>query len=283
MDPIYQNDFDKGAPGIRVFTSENIRFFPHIHTQIEIFYVLDGEVDVMVDGHTKRLTKNELCVVLSNNVHNFYTHSTNKHMTIIFEPEQIGAFSNAVYKKNLEYPFFDFNDIADEMDFVIGRLKKEIAGEPNKTAVMGYVTVILGRVLERARLYECSDMRGYALREAMNYIQENHGEAELSLTATAEAVEMSAGNLSRMFNSKIGMSFTEYVNKVRVNNAVKMLINTTESITKIAYECGFSCLRSFNRVFAKAQGMTPGEYRKRYTGKKQELFSEENCKFEAEN
>ena len=95
MNPIYQNDFDKGEPGIRVFTSENIRFFPHIHAQIEIFYVLDGEVDVMVDGHTKRLAKNNFSKNKCENIICAFSGDDNSGYSYVIYSEKVNL-SNMV-------------------------------------------------------------------------------------------------------------------------------------------------------------------------------------------
>ena len=55
--------------------------------------------------------------------------------------------------------------------------------------------------------------------------------------------------ISHLFKDRLGIGFHEYVNMMRVNEATKLLTETTESVTDIAYQVGFSCPRSFNRAF----------------------------------
>ena len=52
-----------------------------------------------------------------------------------------------------------------------------------------------------------------------------------------------------------------YINDIRISNATKMLFETTNSISEIAFLCGFNNISNFNRIFKKNKGKTPSEYR----------------------
>ena len=58
------------------------------------------------------------------------------------------------------------------------------------------------------------------------------------------------------------MNFCDYINSLRLVDAVNMLGNENASITEIAYASGFSTLRTFNRAFLKYYGVTPSEYKR---------------------
>jgi YesN/AraC family two-component response regulator len=64
-----------------------------------------------------------------------------------------------------------------------------------------------------------------------------------------------------MFKKGTGLNFTEYVSRVRIENAKNLLLNPNLRISEIAYQVGFQSLTHFNRVFKKVVGEAPTEYR----------------------
>ncbi len=99
------------------------------------------------------------------------------------------------------------------------------------------------------------------LCQTIRYINE-HAIDKISLNMVADYLGFSACYCSKYIKKKTGMSFIEYVNTVRVGKAETLLLNTTESITDIAFETGFSSMQSFNRVFKQINHMSPSSYRK---------------------
>ena len=69
----------------------------------------------------------------------------------------------------------------------------------------------------------------------------------------------------RFFKNTMGVSFVTYLNDFRLNIAARLLSTSDENILSIAENCGFFNLSYFNRSFKKKFGVTPGEYRSRYT------------------
>jgi len=82
----------------------------------------------------------------------------------------------------------------------------------------------------------------------------------------AKAVNVSAGYFSELFHKTTGMTFTEYVARVRVEKVKHLLANPQLQITTIAYDTGFKSLSQFNRVFKRVSGISPREYRLKLTG-----------------
>lgn len=67
----------------------------------------------------------------------------------------------------------------------------------------------------------------------------------------------SASHFSKMFKKLTGMNFSEYLNIVKIENAIILLRNNNATITSISQKCGFSTIRNFNRVFKKVTGYSP--------------------------
>ncbi|GHT87980.1 hypothetical protein FACS1894137_15920 [Spirochaetia bacterium] len=77
----------------------------------------------------------------------------------------------------------------------------------------------------------------------------------------ANDAALSKFHFTRFFKEQTGQSFHAYLSMVRVSHAVENLIKTDISITDIAYQCGFSSLKTFNRVFKTYTGKSPSQYR----------------------
>ena len=68
---------------------------------------------------------------------------------------------------------------------------------------------------------------------------------------------LSDSYFSRYFHKMSGMTFSRYLNTIRVEKAMEMLKEDRYTVTEISYRCGFETIRHFNRVFKEITGMTP--------------------------
>ena len=85
--------------------------------------------------------------------------------------------------------------------------------------------------------------------------------ADLSLKTQAQLLNVNASYLSTLFKKETGMTFTDYVNKKRMENAVFLLNSTNMQIQNIAQYCGIPDVNYFTKIFKKYIGKTPKEYR----------------------
>lgn len=97
---------------------------------------------------------------------------------------------------------------------------------------------------------------------AKEYI-ENHYTENLSLNVLAEEIHMNPYYFSSFFKKNTGENFKDYVNRVRIEHAVPMLIASDMKTYEIAEKVGFGDIRVFNAAFVKIYQETPGSYRKR--------------------
>jgi AraC-like DNA-binding protein len=85
--------------------------------------------------------------------------------------------------------------------------------------------------------------------------------AKLGIAMLAREVCLSEDHFSRLFKRVTGLAFTEYVSRVRVNHAQRILAATTKQIAEVAFECGFESIPHFNRMFKRYAGLPPTAYR----------------------
>ncbi|GMO58158.1 MAG: hypothetical protein Ta2A_03520 [Treponemataceae bacterium] len=95
----------------------------------------------------------------------------------------------------------------------------------------------------------------------MSFVFQNYDNPNITLADAADATFVSKFHFTRFFRKHIGQSFHSYLSMVRVSHAVENLLKTDMRITDIAYQCGFSSLKTFNRVFKTYAGKSPSEYR----------------------
>lgn len=84
----------------------------------------------------------------------------------------------------------------------------------------------------------------------------------LSAAQLAGELGMTESRFSRFFRRGTGNTFTEFVNRIRVNQAGQLLMETDRAVTSICYEVGFHNVANFNRRFLEIKGMTPREFRR---------------------
>ena len=88
---------------------------------------------------------------------------------------------------------------------------------------------------------------------------------QYSINQMAEALHCSRHHLSQVLNDKMKLSYSDYINGLRMEEARKLLIQPQLNgykISSVAYDAGFNSLSTFNEVFKKHTGKTPTEYRK---------------------
>lgn len=98
------------------------------------------------------------------------------------------------------------------------------------------------------------------MARARNFISEHHGE-EIRLSQVARAVNMSPYHFCKVFRRSTGLTFTDYLARVRVESVKQFLLNPHKRVSEAAYEAGFQSLSQFNRVFRRVAGESPSDYR----------------------
>lgn len=91
-----------------------------------------------------------------------------------------------------------------------------------------------------------------------------HYKEEIRLEELAKLIGMTPVALSRFFKLRTGKTVSEYIIDIRLGSATRLLVDTTNSIAEICYDCGFNNLSNFNRIFKKRKECSPKEFRENY-------------------
>ncbi|MDF2635941.1 MAG: two component transcriptional regulator, AraC family [Pelosinus sp.] len=114
-----------------------------------------------------------------------------------------------------------------------------------------------------------SSMNLRVINKACDYIVKNYHK-NISLEEVAQTVHLSPFYFSRLFKQEKGYNFVDFLTKVRIEKAKKMLQNPDFTAVRIAAEVGYQDASYFSRVFRQAMGMTPNQYRNEIRNSKQE-------------
>jgi len=93
---------------------------------------------------------------------------------------------------------------------------------------------------------------------------ENHHREPIGMEDMVGAAAMSVRNLNRRFLSATGMSPQQYLRRVRIETAKRLLESQNTSIDRVAGQVGYADARAFIRAFGALAGLSPGEYRRRF-------------------
>lgn len=106
-----------------------------------------------------------------------------------------------------------------------------------------------------------ADMKEAAFDKMIAYIDENY-QQKIELEDIAKIGGYNVNYTSQFFKRQLGVSFLEYVLRLRLREATVSLANSTDSVAHIAINCGFADIKAFNVAFKKHFHTTPSEYRK---------------------
>ena len=120
-------------------------------------------------------------------------------------------------------------------------------------------------VLSNQLIMEADTSGMPSIAKARTLIGERYAD-QLSLTEVARAVNMSAFYFCKSFKKTTGMTFTDYLARVRVEKVKNLLLGPDKRVSEAAYEAGFQSLSQFNRVFRRVAGESPSAYREQLHG-----------------
>ncbi|ACT00348.1 helix-turn-helix domain-containing protein [Paenibacillus sp. JDR-2] len=124
------------------------------------------------------------------------------------------------------------------------------------------LTRYLAELVESLGAWQQTQDYHHLIEEVKTFLQENFGNPDLSLQYLSERFELSTRMLSRVFKTETGERFVDYLIRIRLDEAKRLLVDTSDSVQSIAEQAGYLQVISFIRAFKKREGLTPGEYRK---------------------
>ncbi|TYA11374.1 response regulator [Paenibacillus faecis] len=131
---------------------------------------------------------------------------------------------------------------------------------------------LLARMMDRKLLEAAGELNSVAepVKEALRYVEE-HLEQGLGLRDAAQHVHLNPSYFSVLFKEQMGMTFIEYVTRLRIQKAKELLLQTKLPVGEIAERVGYQTTKYFNKVFKEYEGHSPGSYRNEVKGQAPEV------------
>lgn len=98
--------------------------------------------------------------------------------------------------------------------------------------------------------------------DALDYIQKNCAQTELSTNTIAKQVNLSSSWLSTKFKEEVGVGISDYINSIRIQRAKQMFDQQDYMIYEVAEKLGFASSQYFSKIFKQYAGVTPNEYKR---------------------
>ncbi len=265
-------------------TKNGFDFPLHYHEEFELNFIKNAKgAQRIIGNHIEEIQNMELVLVGSNLPHVWKTHKCKSkdilEITIQFHKD---LFDDKLLRRN-QLHFIRAMLEKSKMGILFS---KEVAQTVSKRMEALSKKQGFDSVLElMAILHDLSTSRnmrllsdsGYAgthppynsrrIEIAMDYLNENF-DKQISLGEVAKLVNMAEVSFSRFFKQRTGMSFIDSLIEIRLGHASRLLIDTTQSVAEIAYNCGFNNLSNFNRTFKNKKNVTPTEFRESMSGKR---------------
>ena len=255
----------------------NMNYLAHWHSEVEMVLVLEGRLGIGINTGFCELDAGDMVMLPGGDIHYFDSKANDSTILIIvFRPELIdnivdfssrSNMPNIVVSKSQGMTAGLNESVLTEMKNCFESIFAELNGQKEE-----YKLIVKARLIELTGLFfrcrprlanqpaaqSTGNSNAKLLQKAIRFIHENYT-SDISLEDISEHLNVSPFYFSRIFSKSTGLTFKTYVNRYRIEKAMSMIHATTRPITEIAYECGFSSIRTFNRVFKLICGKIPSK------------------------
>lgn len=263
------------------FFKENGTIFPpHWHEQFMLMYIQKGVLLLKCGGQEILTDQDSIAIVNPNEIHSgenpeldleYYSLKVDLLLLLGNQPDlQQTIYTELLLKNRLIFQ----NKISND-SFLLGCIKNIIKEfqqkrEGYELALRGLCYQILTELLrnytktvpDQSQL-DMQYRRLKQIKPAITYM-ESHLADKITLGNLSEVTHLSPVHFSRVFKMVSGFSPIEFLNRMRVQKASQLLVNTDKTILEIALETGFNDGNYFSRFFKKCRMETPREFREKY-------------------
>lgn len=274
---------EKNLPDItytRIKRSTDYSMEPHFHNNYEIYYLVSGNRRIFINNKIYDISKGDF-VLAERNVLHKTTYSTktanNSHERVCIrfnianlapfidefgEKETLEMFKSSILNIPLNARK-ELMDLFDKLDRNINSPDKFSALSIKAALQQILVFYLRFKNISNTEIPQSLTANDIIIQKAANYIADNYT-SDITLNSISDYIGISSTYFSKRFKDATGFGFKEYLLNLRINHSVSLLLQTTDTITEVAYKCGFNDSNYFGDVFKKHKGVSPLQFRKRY-------------------
>lgn len=255
---IYESSDTKGSAHISCIKYKNLNNISHYHSDYELVYINEGSATVAINENFFNLNSKDCVFIYSNDIH-FIQSSETTVITVLKAEKKY--LDNIFASKKLLSPIVSKTS---DIESVLNSIRLELNSHVDNNDAMAdsistqlFITLLRN---EGTTIFESISSKKPDTSELYREICEKISNEYNTITFedAAKYMHFSEPYFSKIFHKLFGMTFTQYLNTVRIAAAIEKIKKGNLSITEISASCGFNTIRNFNRVFKKFTGYTPG-------------------------
>jgi AraC-like DNA-binding protein len=277
--------------GHTIIVQEEIlpHFYPHLHrhAEVQVTWIQEGEGTLLAGNSMHVFSGGEVFVMGANQPHlfksspDYFAEGSQKQVraiSIFFNPNgKLAALFSLPEMQAVQSFFAQWQNgfkiperEAEAFSVAIAKIQHS-TGAAQLALLIDLLNAMsttdgLQPLSSESYTYSMTDPEGARIASVYNYIMHNYSSA-LTLDEVARLAHLTPNAFCRYFKKHTRTTFIAFVNKVRVNEACKMLVNgSLNNIADVAYSCGFSSITNFNYVFKNIAGKSPRDYINDYSG-----------------
>ena len=271
---IYEPLFKLERTGVQIHYYTNIRKYNpvHWHSAVELIYILNGNAKISIEGKDYPVVAGEFMVIDSNQLHEFRCRGESMMVVIHFSRSNMKNFipnldeyhfqcARAELKKEKLDAYLEICELLKGLPplYVMHPTGYKLKSQ---AIAMEIFFELVNQFAETGEWVQKPEKRENLERmeEIIEYIELHHKEL-ISLESIAAHFYLSREYFSRFFRKNMGVTFTRYVNQVRLMHIYQEICNTEFGIMELAEKHGFTNYKLFNKMFHEVYGCTPREIR----------------------
>ncbi len=247
----------------------------HWHSELEIIRILQGELKVRLNNQNYTAKEGDVIFVNPETVHAASPDAC-VYECLIFHIDFLDTdinscrfFVESILNREFainEYTPAELSVFHTSVDNAFEAIKNKSSGY--KFKVIGALYAMLGVIVDEHLYSSVNSDTSIAnnknipkLKRVLIFLRENYN-IQLTLTDMAKAVGMSPKYFCYFFKEMTGKTPVEYLNAYRIEKASQILLNSDQSVTEIAFSCGFNDLSYFIKTFKAHKNISPAKFRK---------------------
>lgn len=255
MKPFYEQQ-----KPVRINHQSQLDFPLHLHNAVEIIYVLKGSSVACCEAQRFALGPGDLFVAFPNQIHGYEKTEDFDGYVLVVTSENLSVFKSILEEYQPTTPHLHPTDEDAQNFAALFRLMHSDRNTSSPALLQGYGQVLFSKLLPLITLVR-KVSTGDALQAVLYYIGSHYTEP-ITRKEIARAIGYSESHVSHMISQSLGTTLSGYITMLRMDEARRLLRETTLSVGQIAMSLGFSSVRSFNRFFMLQMYQTPTAYRK---------------------
>lgn len=253
----------------------------HGHSFLEFTYIESGQIEHDFDGEVSILKAGDYFIVDYGTQHRYKAIGKEelKVINLLFFPDFVDrtvgkneGFENVVNSYFIRFKYQSlkhsptgvvFHDDSKEVYEIVKQITKEFREEKDGffECIRCLIVQLFIITMRKIGKKDGAKNESNVIKEIIEYIKTNYNE-HISLGDIAKKYNYSLSHISKKFSNEVGVGFTQYLQKIRIEQSCRLLETGQYTVSEVASLVGYTNIKFFNKVFKETLGVNPREFKK---------------------